>query len=437
MDGDTTATLDTADAVWERVLTVREAVASLTGTWLGVLRGDDAQGVTAVVEEITRMTSVIQQGLVRQVIDQGIATDLGYKSAVPYLRDLLRITQSDAAARVRAVDRFQPRTAVSGEVLPARFPQVADAQRAGDISSRHATVIAEALEELPAAVDGATRDAAERRLVADATHLDPGRVRLAARHLQAVLDPDGQLADEQERRERQEFTISRDLHGMFRLRGRLDAPTANAVNLAVEALAKPKPEADGTPDLRTAPRRRAEALGQLATLALGHPDMPTSGGRRPQVIATITLAELENRSGLAWLNNGEPISVHELLTTACDADTALAVFGHHGEVLHYGRSKRLAPPVLRKALVARDRGCVIFGCDAPPQYTEAHHLTWWSHGGRTDIDNTALVCTRHHTDIHAGRAELVMINSRAHTVPPAWLDPTQTPRRNRVFDRSP
>ncbi|MQA82296.1 MAG: hypothetical protein GEV10_28180, partial [Streptosporangiales bacterium] len=76
---------DTADAVWERVLSLREQVAGLTRTHLGVLRGDDVQGVVAVVEEITRMTATIEQGLVRQVIDQGIATDLGYKSPVPYL----------------------------------------------------------------------------------------------------------------------------------------------------------------------------------------------------------------------------------------------------------------------------------------------------------------------------------------------------------------
>ncbi|MQA81965.1 MAG: DUF222 domain-containing protein, partial [Streptosporangiales bacterium] len=292
-------------------------------------------------------------------------------------------------------------------------------------------------QKLPAAVDDPTRAAAEARLVQTATELDPARLRCAAKHLGACLDPDGVLATEKEQQESQEFTITADLHGMYALRGRLDAPTANAVTLAIEALAKPKPEADGTPDLRTATRRRADALGQLATLALGHPDMPTSGGHRPQVIATITLTELEQRSGVAWLNNGEPVSVHELLTQACQADLALAVFGPHGEVLHYGRNKRLAPPPLRRALVARDGGCVVHGCDAPPQYTEAHHLTWWSRGGVTDVDNLALVCTAHHTAVHDGTVHLAMLNGRPHTVPPKWLDPTQTPRRNRAHDRPP
>ncbi|MQA82773.1 MAG: DUF222 domain-containing protein [Streptosporangiales bacterium] len=436
MGGDKTAAA-TADAVWERALAAREMVASLAVTDFGVLGPDDVGGVLAVVEETVRMLPGVQQGLVRQVRDRGMHADRQYKSPVPYLRDLLRITESDAAARVRAVERFQPRMTVSGEVLPPLFPRVAFAQASGVISSGHAAVIAEALQKLPAAVDQPTRVAAEQQLVATAGELDPARLRCAAKHLGAVLDPDGVLASEREQRESQEFTLTPDLHGMVRVRGRLDAPTANVVNLAVEALAKPTPSADGTPDPRTATRRRAEALGRLATMALDHAQMPTTGGHRPQVIATVTLAELEARAGVAWLNNGAPVSVHELLKTACQADTALAVFGHHGEVLHYGRSQRLAPPALRRALVARDHGCVVFGCDAPPRYTEAHHVTWWSRGGTTDIDNMALVCTVHHTAIHDGTVDLVMSNGRPHTVPPRWLDPTQKPRLNRAHARPP
>ncbi|MQA79242.1 MAG: DUF222 domain-containing protein [Streptosporangiales bacterium] len=356
MDGDKT-TPGTADAVWERALTAREMVASLAVTDLGVLGHDDVDGVLAVVEETAWMLPSVQQGLVRQVRDRGMHADRQYKSPVPYLRDLLRITEPDAAARVRAVERFQPRTTVSGEVLPPLFPRVAAAQVCGVISAGHASVIAEALRKLPAAVDEPIRVAAEERLVQTAGEVDPVRLRSAAKHLAAVLDPDGVLATEQEQREGQEFTLTPDLHGMYSLRGRLDAPTANVVSLAVEALAKPTPSADGTPDLRTATRRRADALGRLAAMALDHPTMPTTGGHRPQVIATVTLAELQARVGTGRLNNGAPVSVHELLKTACQADTTLAVFGSQGEVLHYGRSQRLAPPALRRALIARDHGC--------------------------------------------------------------------------------
>ena len=29
-----------------------------------------------------------------------------------------------------------------------------------------------------------------------------------------------------------------------------------------------------------------------------------------------------------------------------------------------------------------------------------HHITWWRHGGRTDLDNLLPVCSRCHTKIH-------------------------------------
>jgi hypothetical protein len=58
-----------------------------------------------------------------------------------------------------------------------------------------------------------------------------------------------------------------------------------------------------------------------------------------------------------------------------------------------------------------------------------NHVDRWEHGGTTDIDSLALVCTHNHDDLERG-ARIVMINGRAHWIEPAWLDPTQTPRLN-------
>jgi hypothetical protein len=62
---------------------------------------------------------------------------------------------------------------------------------------------------------------------------------------------------------------------------------------------------------------------------------------------------------------------------------------------------RLATPGQRAALAARDRGCTWPDCTAPPALCEAHHVIWWSRGGPTTIDNLALLCSRHHTTVHA------------------------------------
>jgi hypothetical protein len=47
----------------------------------------------------------------------------------------------------------------------------------------------------------------------------------------------------------------------------------------------------------------------------------------------------------------------------------------------------------------RDRECRFPGCGAK-RFTEAHHIVWWRHGGRTDLDNLVLICSFHHRLVH-------------------------------------
>ncbi|HEU4354494.1 MAG TPA: HNH endonuclease signature motif containing protein, partial [Actinomycetota bacterium] len=47
----------------------------------------------------------------------------------------------------------------------------------------------------------------------------------------------------------------------------------------------------------------------------------------------------------------------------------------------------------------RDRECRFPGCGARA-FTEAHHIRWWRHGGRTDLHNLVLICSFHHRLVH-------------------------------------
>ncbi|MQA06925.1 MAG: DUF222 domain-containing protein [Streptosporangiales bacterium] len=286
---------------------------------------------------------------------------------------------------------------------------------------------------MPEAVDQVTREAAEEHLLGAARDWDPNAVSKRATHLEAVLDPDGLLVTEAEQRQQREVSLSRDLHGRYRLYGRLDAEAANTLKLALDPLARPDPP-PGERDPRTAGQRRADALVVIASWSLRHKKMPSPGGQRPHVLVTSTLAELRAKAGTATLNNGELVSVETALKNACDADVSLAVFDHRGALLHYGRDKRTAAPDLRRALLARDRGCVHPGCDVPPVYLHAHHLDHWVHGGETSIETMGMWCGRHHKLQHGGGWHAVMIDGRPHVIPPRWLDTDQKPRRNHIHD---
>ncbi|MGO4384175.1 HNH endonuclease signature motif containing protein, partial [Specibacter sp. RAF43] len=74
--------------------------------------------------------------------------------------------------------------------------------------------------------------------------------------------------------------------------------------------------------------------------------------------------------------------------------------------------------------------CTFPDCTAPAWWTEAHHLTPWQLGGETDINNAALLCSRHHHLLHHGAWTLTMIHGTPHFTPPYTLDPTRRPRRN-------
>ena len=67
--------------------------------------------------------------------------------------------------------------------------------------------------------------------------------------------------------------------------------------------------------------------------------------------------------------------------------------------LAIGRTQRLATPAQRKALAVRDAGCVIAGCDVQPNRTQPHHVTDYSLGGPTDLENLASLCWVHHRQV--------------------------------------
>ena len=75
------------------------------------------------------------------------------------------------------------------------------------------------------------------------------------------------------------------------------------------------------------------------------------------------------------------------------------------EVLDVGRSERLATPRQAKAISLRQGGiCAAPACRHPIAHN--HHLTWWSQGGHTDLDNLIGLCRKCHTLVHSGRLKL-------------------------------
>jgi HNH endonuclease len=122
---------------------------------------------------------------------------------------------------------------------------------------------------------------------------------------------------------------------------------------------------------------------------------------------------------------------------ACDADILPVVLGSQGRILDIGRTSRIFPPHIRKAITARDQGCTFPECTMPAPWCEAHHITYWSQGGPTSTGNGVLLCSHHHHLIHKEHWTIEITNEVPWFKPPPELDPQRKPRRNHYFTSRP
>jgi hypothetical protein len=131
---------------------------------------------------------------------------------------------------------------------------------------------------------------------------------------------------------------------------------------------------------------------------------------KPHVIVTIGLDDLADPAtghGAGRTGLGATISAARTRWVACDAGITRIVLDPDGLPLDVGREQRIFPAHIRKAAELRDGGCVFAGCEAPAWFCDLHHRLEWINGGASSLDNSALLCERHHAKVHHGfRVEL-------------------------------
>ena len=175
-----------------------------------------------------------------------------------------------------------------------------------------------------------------------------------------------------------------------------------ALLLGTWQISDPEPPATTPPDTRQPSTPEASFFGTL-------PGTPTGSG-------TFTYTG--------------PVTASTIRKIACDADIIPILLGTEGRILDIGRTTRVFPPHIRKALHARDQGCAFPNCTIPAPWCEAHHITYWSTGGPTSTDNGVLLCTHHHHLIHKEQWKIHVKNGVPWFIPPPHIDPRQQPRQN-------
>ncbi|KAA0018403.1 HNH endonuclease signature motif containing protein [Antrihabitans cavernicola] len=419
------------------------------------LTDDDIAEAMRIVERVNRKLAAVSTRLIVQATERSMPRHAGCTSIASYLQDVLRLSRSDATARVTAAKKLGTWHDIGGHPIPVDLPATSAAQQSGDISPEHARKIAAVMHDVPAALPRALRDDAEKILAQCAQDGTPEDVQKAGERLLTYLDPDGKLTDDHDRARRRAFRIGpqgADL--MSPVSGCID-PTLRALMDALLAKhARPgmnNPDNPASPtsentdttdaatkDVRTAAQRNHDALKRICEIALESGKSGTHRGLPVTAIITMTLDQLEEAAGVATTATGGRIPVPDALKMAEKTRPWLAIFDHAGRPLHLGRTSRLASGEQRLVLIPFDRGCTKPRCDKPPSLCAVHHPEEWADDGKTDIENETFACDGCHaliTKTETGWKTIKAGDDRKYPgrtlwIPPKHIDPEQKPRIN-------
>ena len=223
---------------------------------------------------------------------------------------------------------------------------------------------------------------------------------LIATHCEPALD-----ADAARGRARRFLQTSREADGSLRGRFLLPAEDAETLLTALEPLARRHDRtadgtADGLADDRSAGQRRADALIELCEQVLRHGELPAHGGARPQLSYVLPADWAAARqAGAACGDCGPRCATHSppgfahtvtaarpgrpgqpgqhgcavgawtgpqtrarIETLLCDARLSRVLLDAAGQVRGLQSLTDSVTPAQRRALAARDLGCVARGC---------------------------------------------------------------------------
>jgi len=458
--------------------TMAAALAALPLARLGDL---DAVAVLSAVEDLGRSIDAARVATATEVDSRAVRITAGHSQpALPAAlgcRDGLevivratRVSVREARRRSRLGGFVSARSGI-GVTLPPFYPVVAAALTAGDLGLEAAEVIVTGLEQISARVAPDDLHTAERALVACATGAVTEETRgLSGEGLafgtdilrgivlqwQARLDPDGTAPTEPvlEGRSNLGFGLLKD--GLYPLRGgvtpelrgimnvlfdtylsahatpafptaeeqaRIDGgalvPGAEAADAAASALG-------GAGDDRTGGEKRADILRAVFDRAARDPGTPTLGGAAPTVLVHVNASDLQGGTGVGWVDGVQaPISLSSVQQRLCAGGSQTVLFGRDQEVLRLGLKERFFSRAQRRAIAARDGGCIIPGCTSPPHWAELHHVIPWWAGGLTDIDNGVMLCWFHHHYIDTSGWKIRMVRGSPQVKAPTWCDPQQ------------
>ncbi|WP_019145622.1 HNH endonuclease signature motif containing protein [Aeromicrobium massiliense] len=402
------------------------------------LTGDQIRSELRAAAEAVAALQSLTVKLAAAAEDLALPREDGCTSPTVWLASTTNVSKREASKLV-SLTRFDP---TRGTITRERWGT-------GRLTTEQAHIILKALDALPEWFVDEQHDDAEATLLLHASEFGADDLRRLANRIVEVVDPDSPdeiIGAQLERQEKQAWdethlSITRMGRGRSSIRGVLPDVQADMLKTVLEGLASPRREGavfrdvDGEhSDAEIGRLDHARRMGLALCELVEHLPtecFPQAGGVAATVTINLDYDDLRERVSRATLSTGSDMSASQARRLACSANLIPVVLDGDSRVLDLGTSKRLHDRYQRIALATRDGGCSWKGCDRPPGWCEAHHLTPWSHGGDTSIDNGALFCFFHHHLLHdTDWSARLSEDGVVEVIPPPRIDPQRRPLRH-------
>ena len=413
----------------------------------------------------------------------------GCRNMNELLQRVLRVDASGAGRVVKAAGVVHREVEITtGARLPARWPGLREAlldgvvgiagllaaidpidRTRGRIGGQDQLRADAALADCARGIDGAgldgTDDATDAADEAEAAEAGPAAtpddLRQYAQLIATYLDPDGPAPSEAQAALNRSLTFGRLRDGVYPIRGALLPEVFAQLKLIIDAQTNPKTagpadlgvaftdtgtdtDSDGSGaedpfnsdpraviDSRTRPQKQHDALATALGIAARHDDMPSLGGAAPTLVVQIDAKDYATGTGWAHVAGVDaPVSSSVAAHLACQA-MIQRVLLDEGRIIGITTTDRIFNAYQRRAIILRDKECLIPGCHVPATWCEIHHVIEHSHGGPTSTSNGVPLCYWHHRTIDHSGWHIRMVDGKPQIQGPAWWDPQQkwrTPR---------
>ena len=392
------------------IIQIREGLEALAGEeragWPGVALSERLVELSVLQERVDAewLRCAGQWDAARAWAEDGAVT------ASSWLASRTDVTRPNAVRKVRTA-RFAFAHAATGDALASGELSAANAETLAVLATRRRkTFVAD-----------------EDVILEHAPKLSPDAFSLLLRKWREYAD-DEEATDEKSKPFEERFFRITDTLGGAKVDGFLDPESAGLVRAALDAIDRPDAKG-GSLAPRSRGQRYADALVDLARESLAR---AKRGGRfTPNIDAVLDVNRVAGHEPIDVFGDRgvpgyrdaigrRPVSRATIERLCCDPNIGRVIMRGESVVLDVGRRSRTVNRAQWRALLRRDKQCRFPGCDRPAEWTDAHHLIHWLHGGTTDLDNLVLLCRYHHVKCHEG-------NWTLHREPDGHISATPPP----------